>query len=149
MFGVLSYIVAQRSSEIGIRIALGAQRAQVLGLMLSDGMRLALIGLFLGLGASAATTRLIKAMLYGTRPLDLPVFTSVAALLLTVATLACMVPAWLPRGSTQCKRFERNKAMSLFVERHREKRTCHPRSTSFGFVTKTRFRAASGSFSRS
>ncbi|HUA98455.1 MAG TPA: ABC transporter permease [Terracidiphilus sp.] len=94
LFGVLSYIVAQRSGEIGIRIALGAQRGQVLGLMLADGMRPALIGLLLGLAASAATTRLIKAMLYSTQPLDPAVFAAVAGALLAVAALACLVPAW-------------------------------------------------------
>ncbi|HEV2325244.1 MAG TPA: ABC transporter permease [Terracidiphilus sp.] len=94
LFGVLSYIAAQRSSEIGIRIALGAQRVQVLGLMLSDGMRPALIGLVLGLAASAATTHFIKAMLYGTQPLDPAVFAAAAAALLAVAALACVVPAW-------------------------------------------------------
>ena len=94
LFGVLSYIVAQRSAEIGIRIALGAQRRQVLGLMLADGMRPALLGLLLGLAAGAATTRLIKTMLYETRPLDPAVFAAVAASLLAVAMLACLVPAW-------------------------------------------------------
>ena len=94
LFGVLSYIAAQRSSEIGIRIALGAQRQQVLGLMLADGMRPALLGLVLGLGASAAATQLIAAMLYDTRPLDPAVFTAVALSLVAVAVLACMIPAW-------------------------------------------------------
>jgi predicted permease len=94
LFGVLSYIGAQRSSEIGIRIALGAQRQQVLGLMLADGMRPALLGLVLGLVASAAATQLITAMLYDTQPLDPAVFAGVAASLLAVAVLACMVPAW-------------------------------------------------------
>ena len=94
LFGVLSYTGAQRSSEIGIRIALGAQREQVLGLMLVEGMRPALIGLIIGLAASAATTRVIKSMLYGTQPLDPPVFAAAAALLLAVAALACIFPAW-------------------------------------------------------
>jgi predicted permease len=94
LFGVLSYVGAQRSGEIGIRIALGAQRGQVLGLMLADGMRPAVIGLVLGLGASAAAAQLITAMLYDTRPLDPAVFAAVAASLLAVAALACMVPAW-------------------------------------------------------
>lgn len=94
LFGVLSYIAAQRSGEIGIRIALGAQRQQVLGLMLADGMRPALMGLVLGLAASAAATDLIKAMLYETQPLDPAVFTAVALSLITVAVLACMIPAW-------------------------------------------------------
>jgi putative ABC transport system permease protein len=94
LFGVLSYIVAQRSGEIGIRIALGAQRQQVLILMLADGMRPALIGLLLGLAASTAATRLIKAMLYETQPLDPVVFAAVAASLVAVAALACIAPAW-------------------------------------------------------
>ncbi|HEV2133027.1 MAG TPA: ABC transporter permease [Terracidiphilus sp.] len=94
LFGVLSYIAAQRSSEIGIRIALGAQRQQVLGLMLADGMRPALVGLVLGLAASAAATQLITTMLYDTQPLDPTVFTAAALSLLAVAALACLFPAW-------------------------------------------------------
>lgn len=94
LFGVLSYIVAQRSGEIGIRIALGAQREQVLRGMLADGLRPALIGLVLGLAASAATTQFIKALLYETQPLDPTVFAAVALLLISSAALACIVPAW-------------------------------------------------------
>jgi ABC-type antimicrobial peptide transport system permease subunit len=94
LFGVLSYIVAQRTSEIGIRIALGAQREQVLRLVLLDGLRPALFGLGFGLAASVGAARLIRSMLYGTQPLDPVVFASVAAMLLLVAALACMVPAW-------------------------------------------------------
>lgn len=94
LFGVLSYIVAQRTVEIGIRIALGAQRVQVLRLVLADGLRPALFGLILGLAASAMTVRLIQSMLYDTQPLDLSVFAAVAAALLLVAALACIAPAW-------------------------------------------------------
>jgi putative ABC transport system permease protein len=94
LFGVLSYIVAQRTSEIGIRIALGAQREQVLRLMLLDGLRPALFGLVLGLAASVGAARLIRSMLFGTQPLDPAVFAVVAATLLLVAAIACMVPAW-------------------------------------------------------
>jgi putative ABC transport system permease protein len=94
LFGVLSYIVAQRSGEIGIRIALGAQREQVLRGLLADGLRPALIGLLFGLAASAAMTQFIKSMLYETQPLDPGVFAAVAALLMASAALACMVPAW-------------------------------------------------------
>jgi predicted permease len=94
LFGVLSYIVAQRGCEIGIRIALGAQRAQVLRLMLFDGLRPALLGLAFGLAASAAAVRLIRSMLYETQPLDPAVFGAVAALLLLVGVLACLIPAW-------------------------------------------------------
>ena len=94
LFGVLSYVAAQRTSEIGIRIALGAQREQVLRLMLFDGLWPAFIGLALGLAASAATVRLMRTMLYETQPLDPAVFTSVTIALLLVAALACMAPAW-------------------------------------------------------
>lgn len=94
LFGVLSYIVTQRSGEIAIRIALGAKREHVLGLMLADGLRPALMGLILGLAASAATTQFIKAMLYETQPLDPEVFSAVALLLLVISALACIVPAW-------------------------------------------------------
>jgi len=91
---VLSYLMTQRTTELGIRIALGAQRDQVLRLMLFDGLRPALFGLGLGLIASAAATRIIQSMLYGTKPLDPAVFATVAATLLLVAALACMIPAW-------------------------------------------------------
>jgi ABC-type antimicrobial peptide transport system permease subunit len=91
---VLSYIVAQRTGEIGIRIALGAQREQVLRLVLVDGMWPAFIGLLLGLATAAATVRLLRAMLYQTQPLDAPVFAAVAAILLLVGATACLVPAW-------------------------------------------------------
>ncbi len=94
LFGVLSYIVAQRTTEIGIRIALGAQRDQVLRLMLGDGLRPAIYGLVLGLAASTGAVRLIASMLYGTRPLDPAIFAAVAVMLLVVAALACLLPAW-------------------------------------------------------
>jgi len=94
LFGVLSYVAAQRTNEIGIRIALGAQREQVLRLMLADGLRPALVGLVLGLAGSAACVRLMRTMLYQTQPLDPAVFTAVAGTLLLVAALACLAPAW-------------------------------------------------------
>ncbi len=94
LYGVLSYLMTQRMTEIGVRIALGAQREQVLRLMLLDGLRPALIGLVFGLAASAAVTRQIQSMLFGTEPLDPIVFAGVAASLLFVSALACLVPAW-------------------------------------------------------
>jgi predicted permease len=94
LYGVLSYLTAQRSGEIGIRMALGAQRQEVLRLMLSNGLRPALYGLTLGLAVSIGAVRLIQSMLYGTRPLDPAIFAAVAATLLVVAVLACLVPAW-------------------------------------------------------
>jgi len=94
LYGVLAYLVTQRTNEIGIRIALGAQRESVLRLMLADGLWPALIGLVVGLAASAVVVREIRSMLYDTEPLDPGVFAAVAAMLLAVATLACLVPAW-------------------------------------------------------
>ncbi|MGC2403045.1 MAG: ABC transporter permease [Acidobacteriaceae bacterium] len=94
LFGVLSYLVAQRTGEIGIRIALGAQREQVLRLMLVDGLQPAVIGLILGLAASVAVTRGIRSLLYETRPLDPTVFGLVSLVLLLVAGAACVIPAW-------------------------------------------------------
>jgi putative ABC transport system permease protein len=94
LFGVLSYIAAQRTSEIGIRIALGAQREQVMKLMLMDGMGPAFFGLGLGLAASVEAARLLRSLLYKTEALDPAVFLAVAVTLLFVAFVACMLPAW-------------------------------------------------------
>jgi len=94
LYGVLSYLMTQRTTEIGIRIALGAQRDHVLCLMLLDGLRPALFGLALGIVASAAVTRMIQSMLFAVKPLDPTVYIAVASTLLLVATLACIFPAW-------------------------------------------------------
>jgi len=94
LYGVLSYLLTQRTNEIGIRIALGAQPTQLLRLVLIDGLRPALFGLVIGLTASAATVRMIRSMLYETQPLDPAVFVMVSLALLFVACGACLVPAW-------------------------------------------------------
>jgi putative ABC transport system permease protein len=94
LYGVLSYVMTQRITELGIRIALGARREQVLQLMLLDGLRPAILGLAFGLVASIVTTRIFRSMLYGTKPLDPAVLCGVAAALLLVAVLACLMPAW-------------------------------------------------------
>jgi predicted permease len=94
LYGVLSYLTIQRTGEIGVRMALGAQRGEVVRLMLVDGLRPAFYGLVLGLAASVGAVRLIQSMLYGTRPLDPAIFASVAATLLAVAVMACLIPAW-------------------------------------------------------
>ncbi len=94
LYGVLSYLMTLRMTELGIRIALGAQRDELLRLMLFDGMKPAVFGLGFGLIAGAAATRAIQSMLYGTKPLDPVVFAAVTASLLLVAMLACLVPAW-------------------------------------------------------
>jgi putative ABC transport system permease protein len=94
LYGVLSYLTTQRTAEIGVRLALGAQREQVVRLILGDGLRTALYGLVLGFAAGAGAVRLIRSMLYETRPLDPAIFAVVAVTLLVVAALACLVPAW-------------------------------------------------------
>ena len=94
LYGVLAYLVTQRTGEIGIRMALGARRERVLQLILIDGLRPALLGLGIGVAASFGVTRLISSVLYGTSPLDASVFLSVIATLLVSATGACLLPAW-------------------------------------------------------
>jgi len=93
IYGVLSYVVSQRVSEIGVRLALGAQTADVLKLMIGHGMRLALTGVVLGLAFSFALTRLMKSLLYEVGATDPLTFAAVALLLASVALLACWVPA--------------------------------------------------------
>jgi putative ABC transport system permease protein len=94
LFGVLSYIVAQRTPEMGVRVALGAQRGELLRLTLIDGLKPAGVGLAVGLVVGAATARMIHSLLYGVQPLDATVFGAVAMLLLAVASIACLLPAW-------------------------------------------------------
>ena len=94
LYGVLSYLVTQRKSEIGVRVALGAGRSQVLRLMLVDGLRPAAIGLIAGLGFGAFAAGFIRSMLYGVQPLDETVFLAATVLLALVTGAACIVPAW-------------------------------------------------------
>jgi predicted permease len=94
LYGVLSYVVTQRVPEIGIRIALGAQRGQVLGLVLRDGLRPVGVGLAVGIGGGVAVGYVIRSLLYQTKPLDPAVFAIMATLLLLVAALASAAPAW-------------------------------------------------------
>lgn len=94
LFGVLSYVVAQRTPEIGIRLALGAQRSELLRLTLIDGLKPAGVGLIIGLAGAAGATRLISSLLYSVQPLDASVFAVVAVVLVAVAAAACLLPAW-------------------------------------------------------
>ena len=93
LYGVISYSVTQRTRELGIRSALGANRASLLGLVLGQGMKLSLAGIAAGLVAALALTRLLRSMLYGVGPSDPFVFSMVAALLAVVALAACWAPA--------------------------------------------------------
>jgi putative ABC transport system permease protein len=93
IYGVVSYSVSRRAREIGVRIALGADRPQVLRMIVGSGMGLVVVGPLLGTGAALALTRLIGTLLYGVTPSD-PLTYSVAALTLAVAALmACLMPA--------------------------------------------------------
>jgi putative ABC transport system permease protein len=92
IYGVMSYSVTQRTQEIGIRMAIGARPRDVFAMILGDGMKLAIIGVVIGLGAAFVLTRLMASMLFGVEPTDATTFAGIAALLIAVAVLACYLP---------------------------------------------------------
>jgi putative ABC transport system permease protein len=94
IYGVLSGSVAERVQEIGLRLALGASRNQILGLVLRQGMTLTGLGAVIGLGGAVAATRAILTLLFGVSQLDSMTYLGVIALLLGVSAIACWVPAW-------------------------------------------------------
>ena len=94
MYSVISYYVVQRTQEIGIRLALGAQRRDVVGMIVGQGARLTLIGIVIGLLAALVVTRVMKSMLYGVEATDPLTFAGVTLLLVVVALVACYLPAW-------------------------------------------------------
>jgi putative ABC transport system permease protein len=93
IYGLMSYAVAQRKREIGVRMALGAQATDVLKLVIGQGMKLAFLGVALGLVASVALTRTMKSLLFGVSATDPLTFAALALLLITVSLLACFIPA--------------------------------------------------------
>jgi putative ABC transport system permease protein len=93
IFGVMSYSVTQRTQEIGIRLALGAQRYDVLRLVVGQGMRFVAVGLLLGLIGVFACTRLLQSLLFGVGATDLPTMLVITIILTAVAFLACLLPA--------------------------------------------------------
>jgi putative ABC transport system permease protein len=94
LYGLLSYLVTQRTSEIGLRVALGAQQGGVLRMMLFDGLRPTVFGLILGLTGGAASAQIIRGLLFNVHPLDPAVFVTVTAVIVGVALAAGFVPAW-------------------------------------------------------
>jgi putative ABC transport system permease protein len=93
IYGVMAFAVTQRTQEIGIRMALGAQTADVLKLVVKHGMKLALLGIIIGLAGSWALTRFIGKLLVGVQPTDLLTFSLVSLCLLVAAFIACYLPA--------------------------------------------------------
>jgi len=94
LYGVLSYLVTQRMPEMGIRIALGAQRTEVMRVVLVDGLKPVLLGAAAGLAGAAVAGSLIRSMLYGASPYDPLVIVAMIACLLSTAIAACVIPAW-------------------------------------------------------
>ncbi|MGH9403923.1 MAG: FtsX-like permease family protein [Terriglobia bacterium] len=93
LYGVISISVAQRTHEIGIRMSLGAQKNDILKLVVGQGVALALIGVAVGVAGALGLTRFLSSLLYGVSPSDPLTFASVAVILLAVALLACYLPA--------------------------------------------------------
>jgi putative ABC transport system permease protein len=93
LYGVVAYAVSQRTQEIGVRIAIGAQRGDVLGLIVGGGMKLAAIGVAIGLAGALALSGMVRAMLFELTPMDPASYAGTALVLLIVAALACYVPA--------------------------------------------------------
>jgi putative ABC transport system permease protein len=93
LYGVLSYAVATRTSEIGVRMAIGATPGDVLRLVVGDGLRVTALGIVIGTAAAAALTRFIQTLLFGVTPTDTTTYVTVIALLAIVALLASALPA--------------------------------------------------------
>jgi putative ABC transport system permease protein len=93
IYGVTSYYVTQRTHEIGVRMALGAQIVDVLKLVLRRAMWLAVIGIGIGVAGAVAVTRYLTSLLFGVKPIDTVTFVAVAVVLAVVVFVACMVPA--------------------------------------------------------
>ena len=108
IYGVMHYLVTQRTSEIGIRLALGATRAEVLGLVLREGLTVTAIGLGMGVCVALGSARLASGSLYGVTPTDPATFIVSTIVLMAVAALACLPAAWSatrvdPHSALQCE----------------------------------------------
>ena len=108
IYGVMAHSVAQRTSEIGIRMALGANPGQLVKLVVWDGLKLALVGIAAGVPIALAVTRSMAAILIDVKPSDPVIFSSVPVLFVAIATAACAIPAWraLRVDPTEALRYE-------------------------------------------
>jgi ABC-type antimicrobial peptide transport system permease subunit len=93
IYGVMAYSVAKRTREIGIRMALGATKRDVQALVIGQGLKLALLGVVMGIAGAIALTRFLLSLLYDVKPTDPPTFIVVSLVLIGVALLACYIPA--------------------------------------------------------
>jgi ABC-type antimicrobial peptide transport system permease subunit len=93
VYGVMAYLVSQRTQEVGIRMALGAKKSDVLQLVFWDGARLAAIGVAIGIASTIGLTRLMRELLFDVSPTDPVVITAVCVLLMVAALAACLLPA--------------------------------------------------------
>jgi ABC-type antimicrobial peptide transport system permease subunit len=93
IYGVMAYAVSQRTTEIGVRMALGAAPSEVFRLVIGDGLRLTAAGIVIGIAGALVVSRWLTTLLFGVKPGEPAVFAATAALLLVVAALACFIPA--------------------------------------------------------
>ena len=93
LYGVLSYVVAERTREIGVRMALGATASAVRRMVVSQGTRVVVIGVVLGVVVARASTRFLETLLYGVEPVDAVVFAAMSAMMIAIGVLASYVPA--------------------------------------------------------
>jgi putative ABC transport system permease protein len=93
IYGVVAYAVAQRTNEIGVRVALGAGRRDVFALVVGDGLRLTALGVLVGVVAAAAVSASLESLLFGVAPLDVATFGGMTAMLVTASAVACLLPA--------------------------------------------------------
>jgi putative ABC transport system permease protein len=96
-YGVLSYMVTERRREIGVRMALGASRSSVIGLVMKQGLQATAIGVIVGTAGAFAANRMIASLLFGVQPTDTSTMAGVIATISTVAAVACWLPAWASR----------------------------------------------------
>jgi ABC-type antimicrobial peptide transport system permease subunit len=94
LFGVLASLVGQRTQEIGIRMALGAQSKDVLRMVLGEGMRMVLLGVVIGVGAGVVLSRYLESLFFGVSSASAGTYLEVALIMISIALVACLVPAW-------------------------------------------------------